>query len=214
LRLVTVLAALIENPRHDLVIGLVAAALMGFSLVAALVVPRRYPDFPGRHMRLFALVAVLLVGGMLASVEALGESKHFGGVKEAGTGLTATPTGVTTTSQTTSQSTGTQAPSTSAAGGAAGNPANGKALFAANGCGACHTFAPAGATAQVGPDLGKLPQYARQAKTPLTKFVMTSIVDPNAYVQPGFPKNTMPTNFGSKLSDAQVADLVAFLVSR
>jgi cytochrome c551/c552 len=68
----------------------------------------------------------------------------------------------------------------------------GKAVFANNGCGSCHTYAPAGATAKVGPDLDKLPAYAKQAGKPLEAFVKESIVDPNAYVQPGFPKGVMP----------------------
>ncbi len=89
-----------------------------------------------------------------------------------------------------------------------GSPASGKKLFASNGCGGCHTYAPAGTNAKVGPDLDKLPQYAQQAKQDLTEFVRTSITDPNAYVQPGF-QPVMPDY--SKLSDDDVAALVDFL---
>jgi cytochrome c oxidase subunit II len=73
------------------------------------------------------------------------------------------------------------------------NPAvSGAAVFKNNPCGSCHTLHAAGATATTGPDLDKLPQYAQQAKQPLAAFIQTSIKDPNAYVQPGFPKNVMP----------------------
>src|SRR5918911_1655 len=92
---------------------------------------------------------------------------------------------------------------------AGGGGANGKALFASNGCVSCHTYKPAGSNASIGPDLDKLSQYAKQAKQPLQQFVRTSIVDPNAYVQPGFPRGVMPT-FAS-LTKSQVDALVTFL---
>lgn len=91
-----------------------------------------------------------------------------------------------------------------------GNAAAGKAVFTANGCGACHTYKAAGSTGKVGPDLDKLPQYAAEAKRgSLDAFVQESITAPNAYVQPGYPSGVMPI-FGS-LSAQQLADLVAFL---
>jgi len=93
--------------------------------------------------------------------------------------------------------------------GGSGGGASGKSLFASNGCVSCHTYKPAGSNAKIGPDLDKLSQYATQAKQPLPQFVRTSIVDPNAYVQPGFPRGVMPT-FAS-LSKSQVDALVTFL---
>lgn len=86
----------------------------------------------------------------------------------------------------------------------------GKAVFASNGCASCHTLAAAGATGKVGPDLDKLPAYAKQAGQPLEAFVKQSIVDPNAYVQPGFPKGVMPPF--STLPADQLDALVKFLV--
>jgi cytochrome c oxidase subunit 2 len=73
----------------------------------------------------------------------------------------------------------------------AGGENAGKVLFHSNGCDGCHTYKPAGATAKVGPDLDKLPDYAKQANKPLEEFVRESIVDPSAYVQPKYP-NVMP----------------------
>ena len=94
-------------------------------------------------------------------------------------------------------------------GGGGGGAANGKALFASNGCVSCHTYKPAGSNAKVGPDLDKLATYAKQAKKPLAPFVQESIVSPDAYVQPGYPPHVMPS-FAS-LSKAQVDALVKFL---
>ena len=98
---------------------------------------------------------------------------------------------------------------TTAGGGGGGGAANGKALFASNGCVSCHTYKPAGSKATVGPDLDKLATYAKQAKKPLAAFAHESIVNPNAYVQKGYPPNVMPS-FAS-LSKTQVDALVSFL---
>jgi cytochrome c551/c552 len=107
--------------------------------------------------------------------------------------------------QTSTQAT-TTAPSTSSGG---GGRASGKALFTSSGCVSCHTYKPAGSSAKIGPDLDKLTQYAKQAKQPLPQFVRTSITDPNAYIQPGFPRGVMPSF--ATLPKSQVDALVTFL---
>ena len=89
----------------------------------------------------------------------------------------------------------------------------GKGLFTALGCTACHTYTPAGSKATIGPDLDKLPQYAKKAKQPLASFVKKSIVDPNAYIEKGFPKGVMPTSFKSLPPD-QIKALVTFLTKK
>ena len=88
----------------------------------------------------------------------------------------------------------------------------GKAVFTDNGCGSCHTLKAAGSTAKIGPDLDKLPQAARAAGKPLEAFVRESIVDPNAYVAPGYPKNVMPSTF-SQLPKNRLDALVRYLVT-
>jgi cytochrome c oxidase subunit 2 len=93
-----------------------------------------------------------------------------------------------------------------------GGTATGKAIFSANGCSSCHTLAAAGANGKIGPDLDKLPAEAKRAGQPLEQFVRTSIVDPNAYVEPGFPKGTMPTNFGTVIKKADLDVLVQYLI--
>jgi len=94
-------------------------------------------------------------------------------------------------------------------GGAAGGP-SGKALFVSNGCDGCHTFKPAGSTGTVGPDLDQLRTEAARANKPLGPFIRESIVDPDAYVEPGFQKGIMPGTFRT-LPAAQIDALVKFL---
>jgi cytochrome c oxidase subunit II len=86
---------------------------------------------------------------------------------------------------------------------------SGAAIFKNNPCGSCHTLTAAGATAKVGPDLDKLPQYAQTAGKPLEDFISESITDPNAYTEKGYPKNVMPP---FNLPKAQLDALVQYLV--
>jgi cytochrome c551/c552 len=103
---------------------------------------------------------------------------------------------------------------TSGGGGAAagGGAADGKAIFASSGCGSCHTYKPAASSGMIGPDLDKLAQYAKQAKQPLPKFVETSIVNPKAYVQPGF-QPVMPS-YASLQGTPKLTALVKFLTTK
>ena len=87
----------------------------------------------------------------------------------------------------------------------------GLSLFQTN-CASCHTLSAANATGTIGPDLDKLVSYAKQAHQPLESFVRESIVNPNAYIQPGYPKDVMPQNFGQLLTKEQLDSLVTFLV--
>jgi mono/diheme cytochrome c family protein len=90
-----------------------------------------------------------------------------------------------------------------------GDPDAGKQVFAASGCGSCHTFGPAGSTGKVGPNLEQLPQLAEKANQgTLEEFVRTSLTNPNAYVEKGFQPGVMPTFNGS---EQELANLVAFL---
>ena len=86
-----------------------------------------------------------------------------------------------------------------------GNPEAGKTVFADNGCGGCHTFKAAGTSGTTGPNLDE----ALKGKD--ADFVEESIADPNAEVASGFAPNIMPQDYGSQLSQQELADLVAFL---
>ncbi len=83
--------------------------------------------------------------------------------------------------------------------------ADGEQLFTDQGCVSCHTFAAAGATGTIGPNLDDaVPKLSPDD-------LHTSIVDPSAKVAKGYPDGTMPDNFGDAMSDKQLASLEKYL---
>lgn len=87
----------------------------------------------------------------------------------------------------------------------------GLAVFQQNGCSSCHTFKPAGATGKIGPDLDNLKEAAAKAnRGPLAKFIEESIVDPAAYIAPGYP-DAMPHIFKSQIPPDKLKQLVTYL---
>ena len=92
-----------------------------------------------------------------------------------------------------------------AEGGGGGGGGDGATVFAANGCGSCHTFKPADATGTVGPDLDEI-------ESPTAAFIRQSIVDPNKEVEEGFSPGIMPQDFGDKLSPEELDALVEYLL--
>ena len=72
----------------------------------------------------------------------------------------------------------------------------GALIFTSNGCSACHTFTPIpAATGKVGPSLDDLTAAAKTAGQPLEDYIRQSIVDPNAYIAPGYQPGVMPTTY-------------------
>ena len=100
-------------------------------------------------------------------------------------------------------------PTTTTAAAAPGNAQAGAVLFQSQGCGGCHTFKVAKTNGTIGPDLDKLPGYAKTAGQPLDAFTHESIQNPSAYVEKGY-QPTMP-DFGQTLSAKQISDLVAYV---
>ena len=110
----------------------------------------------------------------------------------------------------------------------AGDAANGQKLFAstsigknnAPGCTTCH--AVGGQGGQVGPDLShvathaativKDPEYKGKA-TDAPGYLRESIVQPNAYVVKGYSAGIMYESYGKDLSDQDISDLVAHLMT-
>jgi cytochrome c oxidase subunit 2 len=90
-------------------------------------------------------------------------------------------------------------------GGGGGQPAEGEAVFTANGCGSCHTLSEAGSNATVGPNLDNISR-ANGA------YIEESIVDPNARIAEGFSRGIMPGNFRERLSPEELDALVEYLL--
>jgi mono/diheme cytochrome c family protein len=107
-------------------IGLLAVAsvFIVFALVAALVVPRSRPEFPGKRLGLFVAVCVALVVAQVGAVLALSE---LGKDDKAAAGEPTEPV-------------------------PEGDAAAGKDVFLAH-CGACHVLDDAGTTGTIGPSL-------------------------------------------------------------
>jgi mono/diheme cytochrome c family protein len=108
--------------------------------------------------------------------------------EEEGSGAAAGTTSTSTTSTSTSTSS-----------------VDGAQVFATAGCTGCHTLADAGSTATTGPDL----DGALKGKD--ASFIKTSIVDPNAYVEKGYPPDVMPQSYGTDLSPEELDALVSYL---
>jgi cytochrome c oxidase subunit 2 len=92
--------------------------------------------------------------------------------------------------------------------GAGGGGQTGAQLFSALGCGGCHAFAPAGTDAEIGPSLDNLEADAQQAGQPLEEYVRQSIVEPSAYIVPGY-ETPMPAF--DTLMEEQLDALVQYL---
>jgi mono/diheme cytochrome c family protein len=107
----------------------------------------------------------------------------------------------------------TVAPSSS---GGAGDAAQGKTVFnqiASPPCSSCHSIEP-GVTL-VGPSLAHMGSTAGSIEpgTSAEAYLRQSIVDPNAFLAPGFGGNIMPANYSTQLTQQQVDDLVAYLMT-
>jgi mono/diheme cytochrome c family protein len=176
---------------HAVGLAVVAGIFIVFALASALLIPRRWPDFPGGNLRWFIVVTLVLFVATLAAVEVFAKEPK----EEATAGETTTETAGTTTQA-------TQPPPAPA-----GDATAGKQVFLAQGCGGCHMFSAAASTGSVGPNLDEVLQGKDAA------FIRESIEDPNKEIAQGYQPNVMPDNFGETLTPKQLDDLVAFLQS-
>ena len=93
-------------------------------------------------------------------------------------------------------------------------------IFTKAGCVVCHQIPGIpGANGQVGPPLllgttGKQrlhdPEYRGQAET-VHEYVVESVVEPRRFIVQGYPAETMPTWYGSKLSALALEKIAAYL---
>ena len=94
-----------------------------------------------------------------------------------------------------------------------GDAENGALLFAQNVCIACHDTTRN--VTYVGPSLVGVGERAatREEGMSAYSYLYQSIVDPNAHVVEGFAQSIMPPMFGAHLTEAQINDLIAYLLS-
>ena len=162
----------------------VGGAFIIFALVCSLVIPRRDPNFPGKHVGWFTVVCIGFMVAMLSAVLV------FGKEKEEPAGAAETPAAETTTT-----TASTPAPTTTSGGTATveGDATAGKAVFASAGCSGCHTLKAANATGTVGPNLDTLkPAYDK---------IVTQVENGGGAMPP----------FKGQLSDAQIHNVAAFV---
>ncbi|MCG3211769.1 MAG: hypothetical protein FOGNACKC_05415 [Anaerolineae bacterium] len=90
---------------------------------------------------------------------------------------------------------------------------NEKLIGAQPGCVTCHSFEPG--VKIVGPSLAGIATTAatREAGKSAEDYLIESITKPDAYTVDGFDAGTMPVGLATELSEQQVKDLVAFLMT-
>lgn len=165
-------------------LGLVAGAFIVFALLVSLVIPRTRPEFPGNRTGAFVAAVLVFFVALMGTVwftASGGEEAHGGGeVTEANEGqpVEGSPEGEETQGEETA--------------GAEGAAAAGEEVFSANGCGACHTLAAAGASGSVGPNLDET--------TPDAALVVDRVTNGKGGMPP-FPD----------LTEQQVADVAAYV---
>ena len=166
-------------------IATVGAAFIVFALVCSFLLPRRSPNFPGKHVGWFVVVCVAFLIAMLSAVLVFGKEKaEPAGAAEA-------PPAVTTTAVTTTTSSSTA--STASTPSVQGDPAAGKGVFTSAGCSGCHTLKAANASGAAGPNLDQL------------KPAYDAIVHQVENGGGGMPA------FKGQLSDTQIHDVAAFV---
>lgn len=93
-------------------------------------------------------------------------------------------------------------------------------IFTKAGCAVCHTVPGIpGADGRVGPPLllgttgpARLadPSYRGHAQT-VHDYVTESVIEPGVFIVPGYPANTMPTWYGTKLSALALEKIASYL---
>ncbi len=97
---------------------------------------------------------------------------------------------------------------------ASADPAQGQQLTAANGCIGCHQLDPA--------QTAVAPSWYNVANSALSHaaagdgpaaYIYHSIVAPNDFIVPGYNPGIMPQTYGETLSDEQIMNIVAYLLT-
>ncbi len=96
-----------------------------------------------------------------------------------------------------------------------GNPESGQQIAQTMGCAGCHSM---DGTTIVGPSwqglYGKTETFEGGSTAVVDEaYLRELIINPGAKVVADFPDGVMPQDFGQKLSDEQIADLIAYILS-
>jgi mono/diheme cytochrome c family protein len=103
-----------------------------------------------------------------------------------------------------------------------GDPVKGEGLVNSKGCVVCHVTTPTGPAWPPTPDQPGIGDRSATrfsqadytgAASNQQQYLFESIVQPNAFVVSGFQANIMPPNYGETLTDQDVADIIAYLLT-
>ncbi len=178
----------------EIIISVVTAVLVVFSLVVSVMIPKRDPGFPGRrNLVTFGIICMVLVGGTLAAIEVYGAEEHHA---EAATGE---GEGEPAEGEAPPPGDGPPAegppPAEGSPGAGPGDPAAGEGVFVSASCGSCHALAAAGATGAIGPNLDE--------SMPSLELSVDRVTN---------GAGSMPA-FAGQLSPAEIDDVAAYVVS-
>jgi mono/diheme cytochrome c family protein len=104
-------------------------------------------------------------------------------------------------------------PSPTIAGFLAPDAALGKVVFTTSGCSACHDVT--GKHVTVGPSLTNIVTMAKALfpDSPVESYLRQSIIEPDRYTSPGYPAGVMPKNYQTLLTNAQINNVIAYLMT-
>jgi mono/diheme cytochrome c family protein len=91
------------------------------------------------------------------------------------------------------------------------DPTNAESAIQTYGCPACHRAGAANGIAPLWVDIAYR-AATRRPPMPAAAYLYESIVHPEAYVVEGYP-NSMVPNFGSRISDQELGDIIAYLLT-
>ena len=98
-----------------------------------------------------------------------------------------------------------------------GSPATGELLYDAEfGCTDCHRNGSAapdtvGTVTRIRTERLTLPQFASYT---VEQYIIESITRPGDYIVDGYSSGLMPANFGARMTDQQLADIVSYLLTQ
>lgn len=94
----------------------------------------------------------------------------------------------------------------------AGDATRGEQIFLSQPCHTCHVQLAVGPMLPGDPPLATIAETRRSGYS-AELYLYESIVEPNAYIVSGFKKDIMPSEFDGNLTDQELSDLVAYLMT-